>query len=137
VPPEEFIKMDLPPDTVFAVRFKQDADVNGMASDAFDVLVNSTSATRLAPLLAKAEGPALGRSIAASVIAQVVRGVLSEKYTKKLPADVQDGLLAKLVKSVKEVHDVSDSDLLLRARDRSDPFIEACSQLLAGLDRSL
>lgn len=135
-PPDAFVGLNLPADTLHAVRFKE-GGVDRPPADAIEVWVNNKYEQRLASSLARSDGRAIAASIAASIYASIARGVFGASGIK-LPASDPDILLAKIYAAFKRASPhTDDNELLLWAKDPGNPFVDAVSQVLVNLHKNI
>jgi hypothetical protein len=129
VPPSEFAKFDLPPETVWAVHFKNE-QVDAPPADVIEVLVNEKQVNRLAASFARPDGRTVAAALAAAIYSAIARGTLTRA---KLPPQDPEGLLAKIHGRFQARAPIEDNQLLLYAQDPRAPFVEAVSQVVVDL----
>lgn len=133
VSPDEFVKYNLPADTLHTVSFKGN-DFERPPADVLEIWVNSKYVDRLQALLSRPDGRSMGASMVASIFGSIARGVFANA---KLPAKDEEGLLAKLHARFKAAHQIDDNELLLAAKEPQNLIIEAIAQSLAKVQKNI
>lgn len=128
-PPSEFTRLELPSDSVWAVRFKSE-NVDAPAADVIEVLVNQ----KCAEVLEAADTRTVGACLISAIYSAIARGTLDRA---KLPPKDSEGLLAGIHKKMKATYEIEDDTLLLRASNFKNSFVECASQSSMDLQRRL
>ena len=127
--PADFANDDLPADSVWAVKFKS-SNVDAPPADVIEVWINQ----KYLDLLQRSDVRGVVTAVTASIYASIARGTL---FRARLPPKDEEGLLAKIIKGLKDEYSIEEKALLLRAADYQDALVEAASQIAVDLHKRL